>query len=473
MKISLALILSILLVAPAAAETPLRPEHFVHRATISISDGGPFHQLALPLAVYLGASDAGLADLRVFNGQGEAVPYALLRAQAQAESQRRELAVPFFPLLAPGPGAAGERDLAVSVRQGADGTLVAVGQSPAAPKSATVVRGVVVDGSQLKGSIRSLRLLTEASPTAFHRYTVESSADLQSWRLLKRDAQLVRLEHQGHRVSSDGVEWDSAADRYLRLLWIDPQRAPAIRSVRLAAVETSFKQPLRLWSPEMAPTAIQGGSYDYAWSGQLPLDRLRINLPQVNSLAPLAIQRPTNWSGRHRHRDRPHWDTLAQTVAYRLQTPQGEVRSADVSLHAAVENRLRLAIDARGGAIGSLPPTVQIGFVPHLLVFLARGDGPFVLAWGAGDIGRADLPIATLLPGYDASGTLNATPASLASPGKASGEPVTAAGEGGEEAPVVPARWILWAVLLAGLLVLGAMARALTRQLRQDPAAKP
>ncbi|WP_265946007.1 DUF3999 domain-containing protein [Dechloromonas sp. A34] len=470
MKTSLALILATLLIAPVAAETPPRPEHFAHHATISVSDGGPFHQLALPLVVYQGASDAELADLRVFNGQGEALPYALLRAQAQAESQRRELAVPFFPLLVPGPGAAGERDLAVTVRQGADGTLIAVRQSPAAPKSAAIVRGVVVDGSQLKGSIRSLRLLTEASPTAFHRYTVESSSDLQNWRLLKRDAQLVRLEHQGHRVENDGVEWDSAADRYLRLLWADPQRAPAIRSVRLAAVETSFKPPLRLWSPEMAPTAIQGGSYDYAWTGQLPLDRLRINLPQVNTLAPLVIQRQTS---RHRHRDRPRWDTLAQAVAYRLQTPQGEVRSADITLHAAVENRLRLAIDARGGAIGSLPPTVQIGFVPHLLVFLARGEGPFVLAWGAGDLGRADLPIATLLPGYDAAVALNATPASLASPGKANGQPVAAAGDGGEDAPVVPARWILWAVLLTGLLVLAAMARALTRQLRPDPEVKP
>lgn len=469
MKTSLALILATLLASATATETTLRPERFAQRNAINLDGAGPFHQLVLPLAVYQGVSDPGLADLRVFNGRGEALPYALLRHEAPGEAQRSEVAAPFFPLLVPSRGSPGDGDLAVTVRQGKDGTLLAIRHSLAEQSAGQLVRGVVVDGSQLRGSIRSLRLLTADSASAFHRYVIETSADLQHWRLLKRDAQIVHLEHQGHRVDSDGAEWDGAAERYLRLLWVDPQRAPTIRSVLLGTVETSFRQPLRIWSGEMAPSAIQGGVYDYAWRGQLPLDRLRINLPQVNTLAPLAIQRQTTWTGRHRHREPPRWQTLAQTVAYRLQTPQGEIRSADISLRGGVENHLRLAIDARGGAIGSLPPTIQIGFVPHVVVFLARGEGPFILAWGADGVGRADLPPATLLPGYDAARPPGATPASLALPERTAGQPATPAAE----MPAVPTRWILWAVLAVGLLVLGAMARALLRQLRQDPETKP
>ena len=66
-----------------------------------------------------------------------------------------------------------------------------------------------------------------------------------------------------------------AAGRYLRLLWKDPQQAPEIKSVLLSAVETSFNPPVRIWSGEMAPTAAQPGIYEYAWAGQMPLEKLR------------------------------------------------------------------------------------------------------------------------------------------------------------------------------------------------------
>lgn len=470
MKTSFALILAALLVTAEATEAPLRPASFAHRATISVSDGGPFHQLALPLAVYQGASRADLGDLRVFNGQGEVLSYALLRSEAQAESTRREVAAPFFPLLAPGPAATGEGEVAVTVRQGTDGTLVSVQRSAAGVRSGKLIRGVVIDASQLPGSIRSLRLLTEPSPVPLHRYAIESSPDLQRWRLLKRDAQLVHLEHRGQRIDNDSVEWDSPADRYLRLLWADPGQAPEVSAVRLGVVETSFRQPLRIWSAEIAPASAQDGTYEYVWAGQLPLDKLRISLPQINTLAPLSIQRQTTRLSRHRQRAEAHWETLSRTVAYRLQSPQGEVRSDDIALRAGVGNRLRLVMDARGGPPGSAPPSVQIGFVPHVLVFLARGEGPFVLAWGAGAVERADLPAATLMPGYDGRGQLSAAPASLASRDSPAGPP---AGKAAADEAAVPVRWILWAVLFVGLLVLGAMARALIRQLRPDPQTKP
>lgn len=473
MKTSIALIFAALLATPASAEAPLGPTSFAHQAGIKLSGVGPYHQVALPLAVYAGASRADLGDLRVFNGQGEVLSYALLRREAQAETTRSEVAVPFFPLLVPGPAATGEGEVAVTVRQGTDGTLVSVQRPAAGAKSGTLVRGVVIDASQLSGSIRSLRLLTAPSAVPLHRYAIESSPDLQRWRPLKRDAQLVHLEHRGHRVDSDTVEWDSPADRYLRLLWADPGQAPEVSAVRLGVVETSFRQPQRIWSADIAPASVQGGVYDYAWVGQLPLDKLRINLPQINTLAPLAIQRQTTRFSRHRQRAEAHWETLTRTVAYRLQSPQGELRSDDIALHAGVENRLRLTVDAQGGAIGSEPPKLQIGFVPHVLVFLARGEGPFVLAWGASAVERADLPAATLMPGYDGRGQLSAAPASLAPLDTLAGPAAAPAGKATAGDGSLPARWILWAVLGVGLLVLGAMARALTRQLRQDAAGKP
>jgi hypothetical protein len=210
----------------------------------------------------------------------------------------------------------------------------------------------------------------------------------------------------------------------------------------------------------------------------LPLERLRINLPQINTLAPVNIQyfpappRHKPRLGWHHHREEAHWVSLAQTVVYRLQAPQGEAKSADIELYGTEANRLRLVMDGRSGGIGNTPPALQIGFVPHVLVFLARGNGPFVLAWGADGAEPATLPLQALVPGYDAKAPLNASQASLPPSGIVQAKPAPLGGKVAPEASSPPAKWVLWAVLLGGLLVLGGMARSLICQLRQPPKAE-
>ncbi len=481
MKTSIAFALAAFVAtSAAAAEAPLRLENFANRGTIETGGAGPFHQLTLPLAVYQGAASPDLADLRVFNGQGEPVPYALLLSEAQSVTSQTESAAPFFPLPAPGAGSQGAGDLSVTVRQSADGSLVSVHQQAAAKaEPGGVAGGVVIDASALKGrNVRSLRLVTGASAAPFNSFTVESSQDLQHWQMLKRDGQLVHLEHAGQRVDSDRAEWDSNASRYLRLSWDDPKQAPEIKSVFLGTVESSVSQPARIWSAEMTPSAVQPGIYEYAWAGQMPLEKLRINLPQINTLAPMSIQyfppqeRHRPRLGWHHHRsEEARWVDLAQTVVYRLQAPQGEAKSADIALYGTVANRLRLVTDDRSGGIGSVPPSLQIGFVPHVLVFLARGNGPFVLAWGAKGVEPASLALSTLVPGYDANAPLKASEASLPAAGVVLTKPAPLAGAG-QEGSAPASKWVLWAVLLGGLLVLGGMARSLIQQLRQPPEGK-
>lgn len=457
----------------ALAEPPLRPENFANRGTINPGGAGPFYRIVLPLAVYEGLAHAGLGDLRVFNARGEAVPYAVLRNEARAVSHETETLAPIFPLLAPKAAPRGI-DTTVTVRQLEDGKLVSIREAEAKPEPGEIVIGAIIDASGMKGGIRSLRLVTSDNATPFHAYSIESSRDLQHWRSLKR-AQLVHLEHAGHRVDDDRAEWDGTADRYLRVLWDNPERAPLITEIRLGTVETSINMPQRIWSAELAPKSGEPGTYEYALAGQVPVERVRINFAQVNTLAPLTIQYLPEWQreGRspwHRRREGPsRWEFLAHTVAYRLQTPEGEVRSADVAIYSVPTNHLRLVLDARGGSVGETPPTVQIGFVPHVLVFLARGEGPFTLAWGAEDVGPADLPVATLMPGYEATAPLKAAPASLGSISVTPRISAVAGGRGEPEAGSPSSKWILWAVLGVGLLVLGGMARSLSKQLRQPP----
>jgi hypothetical protein len=454
-------LLSIWIAIGAAAQTPV-PSTFSQRAAIVLSGPGPYHRLTLPLAVYQGVQRADLGDLRVFNGRGEPVPYALLRSTSTTARVVEEKPVPLFPIVSKKGGQGSDGDLSLELRRSADGTLIALRQSPAIAGTDRQVRGVIVDASQQGKGLRLLRLTVGPSSTPFHAYSIETSDDLQQWRMLKADAQLVQLEHDGRRIERNTAEWTEDAGKYLRILWSEPQQAPEIREVTVGTVRTSVEQPPAVWSSEMLPVATDKNAYEYALPGHLPLELLRINLPEQNTLVPLAIQRRLTYR-RHQHEE-TSWQTIASTVVYRLQSPQGEMRSSDIILNLPGENRLRLSIDARGSGLGKAPPSLQVGFVPHSLVFLARGEGPFTLAWGASGVDIAALPMSTLMPGYSDERTLSASPAEVQAAFTAA--PAVATANGETSAPL--SKGALWAILIGGVSVLGGMVWALLRQMKRE-----
>lgn len=463
-KTSWILFSTALLSAAVAAQTPsLKPDAFANRSGIEVTGAGPFHQLALPMSVYQRVQRSDLGDLRVFNAQGEVVPHALLRSASTLESHSKEISVPMFPINAARASGNEDGDMSIEVRKNADGTLVSIRQSAAQNKSTSIVRGVLLDTSKIKSGVQSLRLTVGQTKSPFHFFSIETSDDLQRWRMLKHDAQLVRLEHEGQRIEKDSVAWDHDAGKYLRILWADPQQAPIITAAAVGVVQNAVNRAPMIWSDAIAPSQVEKSAYDYALPGRMPLEQLRINLAQTNTLAPLQIQHYVARSSR-RH-EQGSWDNLAHTVVFRLKSPQGEASSPDIVLNGNPENQLRLVVDARSGGIGNVPPTLQVGFVPHILVFLARGEGPYTLAWGAAAVGNAALAVTTLIPGYKDGQKLTASSATLqALASKQAGAVVAATPP---EASKPASKGVLWAVLIAGVLVLGGMAWALVRQMKQ------
>lgn len=468
MKALLALLLGLLVSGAPAAEP--RPGDALHRAEIVTTGTGPFHRLPLPLAVYQGAARADQGDLRVLNAQGEVLPHAWWRPQATRAERVRESQVPFFPLppaAAPGTGA-----LEVYVRRQGDGTLVAVRPGrETAPVPGT--GDLIIDATRLPGA-QFLHLSAAAGPQPWHAYTLESSDDLEHWQMLKGDAVFVQLEHQGEQLESAGSRWRTPAGRYLRLRWRDPATAPRVEAVSLGRNSQEITPPEPLWSAPLVPQDGDAQGFVYELPAHLPLEQLRIGLPQLNLLLPYTLQRERCQGREQRLRRQPAcvWQNLSSGVAYRLQSGAGEVESGEVQLDGAVgAGRLRLRVDAAAGLLGTARPTLQIGFVPRELVFLARGSGPYTLTWGGSGL-PADLPLGTLQPGLDPGQPPLAAPASLAlTAAEASGTQAAPPGAASDATPE-PSPWLLRGALLLGLLVLGLMVRALLLQMRGAGGAK-
>jgi hypothetical protein len=79
------------LAADSAADYPWQ-------VPLVLQGNGPWYRLQLPMAVQLAAAHADLRDLRVFNQEGEALPYALSDAVEQRNSAPRDASVRLFPL---------------------------------------------------------------------------------------------------------------------------------------------------------------------------------------------------------------------------------------------------------------------------------------------------------------------------------------------------------------------------------------
>lgn len=117
------------------------------------------------------------------------------------------------------------------------------------------------------------------------------------------------------------------------------------------------------------------GEHQFDLGGQLPTDRLRVALPQPNTVASIAL--------RSRAKPADPWRRVRTTVVYRLNRDGDEVKSAEVAV-ATNTDRYWLRVDQRGGGIGLEAPRLYVvGWVPHRLVFAARGKPPFLLAYAA------------------------------------------------------------------------------------------
>ena len=160
------------------------------------------------------------------------------------------------------------------------------------------------------------------------------------------------------------------------------------------------------------------------------------------------------------------WTTLADTVVYKLTTGGKTQSSGPVELLRVVTREIKIEADKKTPGFAAAPE-VAVLFDPVQLVFLANGAGPFTLAVGAADASSAYLPLLSLMPGYQ-PGQENKLPLAALESGAAA---IVASGASSDGMPT--RSLVLWGVLIAGALALGAMAWALMKQSSRDAKVLP
>jgi hypothetical protein len=452
MKRLSALMLAACSVAAGAAE---KPDDFAYAMPIAADGQEALYQVELPAALYRGVARADLRDVRVFNARGEAVPHAIRPSAASRTAKPEPVALPIFPLR--GERGRGIEDLQVHVEKRPDGTVVNIRSGGKTAAARAAVLGYLLDASRIQQPIQALHFEWKALRDGFSgKVRIDGSDDLSRWNTLTRDASLLDLEFGGHRLEQKRVAFHPQRYKYLRLSWPAGQKDVELTAVRAEAVP-GVVEPQRLWLALPAPLPGDNpGDYEYDSGGFFSFDRLRIELPQLNTLAQIHIL--------VRNQPAEAWRPASGALVYRLRREGSELANPDIAMAGHGERYLMLRIDQKGGGIGSGAPVVHIGWRPQQLVFAARGEAPFRLAYGSHAAPAAAFPIASLIPGYNTDKELSVASATL-------GEQVTLAGAKRLSAPVDYRRWALWASLILGVAVLGWMAYRLSRQMPRDTTA--
>lgn len=442
-------LLGSLLCAASLSQAEDLPDDFTVRAPLTLSGEGPWYRLELPLAVQLNARQSTLNDVRVFNADGQAQPYAITQSPPQRAADQTPIAVKWFPLY--NSDGAREAEPKIRVERTPNGTLVEVQPQGEIEAGEEILRGWLLDTSAINAPLDQLILDWSSERDGFQRFSIEASDDLQHWQRWG-EGQVARLSFAEELVEQRVVNLPGRNARYLRLLWKSPLSAPTFNAVQLISTLPGVL-PLS-WSPPISGRTEKSGVYVWQLPVALPLERMKVDITQPNSLAPAVLY------GR-RDSNAP-WQLIDNGLLYRLSQNGQDVVQDEMELPGNVIQQLKLEVDDRGGGLGKDAPALSFAVRATQLVFLGRSAPPYSLAVGNPTVKSAALPLTTLIPGVSLEKLNTLSRATMASTPVAPAAPVTPA----EATGLDMKRIGLWAVLVLGVLFLAWMALGTLRSSR-------
>ena len=408
-----ALLLFLLFPASAFAVTPV---DFAGGYALEAEPGFPLQRIELPLEVYNSSVRADLGDLRVFNAAGEEVPMHLRR---MAPASVPPVSLPLFRLGAP----RGDFDVRLQVRVSERGSVVETLVRPPDEEN----RLILLDATAAKAGLGVLRFGLGGASVML-RVAVRGSDDLSTW----HDAGggvLARMEHGSGRILQDRIALSGRAWKYYTVA--GTQDLSALES---ASGEPGAAQAERRFAP-LAGTLVAPDTYECVLPAGLPADLLDLGETD-NAVLGVEVLAP----------DGDGWRQSSRGVLFRTTVDGQRLMGEGLPLRVN-QGRFRIVLQGMSAPL-------RIGWLPHELVFMVQGEGPFTLASGNPSVQPGPALLARMLEHGGSS-----TPMGSA----ALGAWRTLGGEERLKTPRPYMRIALWAVLCLGVALLGAMAWHLAR----------
>ncbi|MBD8530403.1 MULTISPECIES: DUF3999 family protein [unclassified Massilia] len=459
----------------AAASQGDSPGDYAYRIPLSASGTQAVVQLQLPRAVYLEARSADLRDLRVFDAAGTALPFALFEPAAQSRETRSTAPVAVFRVRASA-GAPSRLPDGLQIRTDASGAVISV-TAPQARSSDEVLDSLVLDlhgatpAAKDAGPVGALVLSLPPGMNSYGaRVALEASDDLASWETLVETSVSWLDNGQGASVRKDRIEFAPRAFRFARIRWLEgtPVEFGAIHAERIARLRTPAQYDSVALRPRSG-TAGQDLLYDAPIG--VPADAVGLELHGQNVVLPALIGHYRKLAGTgHDNLASVQLQPVANATFFQL-IQNGQRRSSgDIDI--APTHTARWVV--RPQAKIADRPGLRLRWTPARIAFLAGGKGPYTLAFGHGGAQSNQVPLSQVAPGFSMRELAALEQAKAGEPVRqdGAGSDNTGSEAGGAQSTAKQSLW-LWALLVAGVAVLGLMAWKLARQLKEGDPDRP
>ena len=448
----------LLLAQSAFAAAPTTNDYAQGIEVQSLSDR-PLIEAALPDDVYRTVTRADLADVRVFNADGVAVPHAFCASPKATEPVVTQESLPVFEVQGAVSRSDGTRvevqtsaGVAVNVQQGDNRTVAGTTQTQAH----------VIDARSIPDELRAMQFDWQSPDGASEAHvSIEASEDLDGWQTVVGASTLLKVAQGEQQLQRHSVKLPQRRYQYLRVVRRD--RGPPLEIASVMAERVTAPQPIDpLWFSATPVTTDEANILLFDSSRLAPVTYARLLLPQENTSLRVKIE--------SRSDEKSQWRQQWSGEVYSILSA-GERRVSPPAEFASTTDRYWRIAPVKAGDLFNQGASLELGYRPARLRFLAQGAGPFMLAYGSRRTEAAPLQQCNALLADVGSRDLVQMlgEAALSAPQSLGGDAVF------KPLPKkTPLRlMVLWGVLIAGVTLLAAMAISLLKRLNAPPPSPP
>lgn len=343
----------------------------------TVESSEPLYQTVAPAALYQYSLNGSLRDIRITNGSGEPVPYAVMSYRSLHPDKIQTESSQLLNFIVIEESKLNESDV-ISIQLDRQANQTKFNLKSNAQK--TAARPVyLIDLGQKPQPLQNLTLDWLGNENALIPLELLASDNLKDWVFFEQIV-LLKSRQNGQSILNNRINLATAiTSRYLQLR----PAAKIAGDFKLTKVATSYRQDavqalpyqwtmLRLLERQEKETGLTALVYEI--DGRYPVSQLRISLPEENTITSVSISM--------KNTEKDNWRPLISTMIFRINQNGHPAASPDIFLPETVARYWRLQFDQNKGGIGKGNPMLAAAWLPHTLIWNARGQGPFQLTTG-------------------------------------------------------------------------------------------
>ncbi len=437
------------LLAPtlALADKPLTADHFAFSATLSAADNS-LREVALPINILEQIQRRDFGDMRVFNAQGQEVPYQLEKVTTNSQLFERELN--FYPFSRE--QASNPVDIRIQILRDSNNQTINMQSEQQRPPTDNEYQ-YIAENKNTAQFLCDLKLnWNQPKANMVLQIKIEGSNNLHNWSTLKASANLSMFEFAGSKLIHSRVSIACNKYKYLRLTWFKPE--PGLKLNRISASYQQKGENVLQQKIIGKPNFGDDGNWYFKAPTIAPVTQLEL-VPPTNGL----LYRGRLFS---RPDDTSQWRLQHSISQYQLKISGTRLTSTPLALNFNNDVYWKIELDSSKQLSNDQLPDIRFGWRQQKLVFLAQGEAPFTLAYGNKQIEAGNNHgINDLIKAMRAAGEM---------PDKVTLGKIINNTNIAELEPEKTTQWRLiglWFLLIFGTIVLGYMAYRLYQQMNE------